>query len=144
MKIRGNLVDQLCEVDPAGYLAYVVVERGVRVLYLVVTKVIYGMLQAGLIWYRKLRSDLKGQGFLFNDYGPCVANREINSEEHTIRSHVDDVLSSHKDPKVNDSFAEWCQNKDGSLKNVEIHRGKVHQFFGMTLDFSVEGECKVQ
>ena len=84
MKIRGDLVDWLCEIDPASYLPYVVVEQGVRVLYLVVTKVIYGMLQAGLIWYRKLRSDLEGQGFLFNDYDPCVANREINSEEHTI------------------------------------------------------------
>ena len=27
---------------------------------------------------------------------------------------------------------------------MEVHRGKVHQFLGMTLDFSVEGECKVQ
>ena len=80
------------------------VERGVRVLYLLVTKAIYGMLQAGLLWYRKLRTDLEGQGFLFNPYDPCVANRMIDGQQHTIRFHVDDVLSSHKSAKVNDDF----------------------------------------
>ena len=105
MKIRGDLVDWLCEIDPASYLPYVVVERGVEVLYFIMTKAIYGVLQAGLLWYRKLCSDFEGQGFLFNAYGPCVANRNVNNEQHTIRFHVDDFLLSYKDPKVNDNFA---------------------------------------
>ena len=53
MKVRGELVDWLCEIDPSGYLRYVVTERGQKVLYLLVMKAIYGMLQAGLLWYRK-------------------------------------------------------------------------------------------
>ena len=64
MKVRGELVDWLCEIDPSGYLPYVVIKRGQKVLYLLVTKAIYSMLQAGLLWYRKLRSDLEGQGFI--------------------------------------------------------------------------------
>ena len=54
MKVRGELIDWLCQIDPSGYLPYVVVERGVRVLYLLVTKAIYGMLQAGLLWYPQI------------------------------------------------------------------------------------------
>ena len=85
---------------------YVVYERGVKVLYLVILKAIYGMLQAGLLWYRKFRSDLEGLGFHFNEYDPCVANRTIQNNQHTIRFHVDDVLSSHIDTTVKDKFAE--------------------------------------
>ena len=53
----------------------IVVERGIRMLYLIVTKAICGMLQAGLLWYRKFCTDLEEQDFIFNDYDPCVANR---------------------------------------------------------------------
>ena len=108
MKIWGELVDWLCEIDPASYLPFVVYERGVKVLYLLVTKAIYGMLEAGLLWYRKLKVDLETQGFVFNTYDPCVANREVEKNQHTVRFHVDDVLSSRVDSKVNDSFAKWC------------------------------------
>ena len=38
MKVRGELVDWLCQKDLVGYLPYVVVKRGIRVLYLSVTK----------------------------------------------------------------------------------------------------------
>lgn len=44
MKIRGQLVDWLCEIAPTAYLPYVVIERGVQGLYLLVTKAIYGIL----------------------------------------------------------------------------------------------------
>ena len=57
---------------------------------------------------------------------------------------MDDILSSHVDLKVNDIFASWFQSKYGDLKDVKVNHGKVHQFLGMTLDFSVEGECQVK
>ena len=144
MKIRGKLVDWLCQVDSTAYLPFVVIEKSVRVLYLLVTRAIYDMLQVGLLWYRKLRCDLEGQGFVFNLYNPCVANRMIKECQHTVRLHVDDVLSSHVDSKVNDTFAKWCQEKYGELKDVEVRRGKVHRFLGMVLDFSCEGVCHVK
>ena len=84
MKVRGELIDWLCQIDPSGYLPYVVVERGVRVLYLLVTKAIYGMLQAGLLWYHKLRTNLEEQGCIFNSYDPCVADRMVDGLQHTI------------------------------------------------------------
>ena len=66
------------------------------------------MLQAGLLRYCKLRCDLEGQDFVFNLYDPCVTNREIEKFQHMVRFHVNVVLSSHVDSKVNDTFAKWC------------------------------------
>ena len=67
--------------DPTTYAPYVVYERGVRVLYLVVMKAIYGMLEARLHWYRKFCNDLEGIGFIFNAYDPCVTNRIVSKSQ---------------------------------------------------------------
>ena len=143
MKVRGKLVDWLVDLDSITYLNMVVIKKGVKVIYLEILRAIYGMLEALLLWYRKFRSDLETIGFEFNVYDPCVAQRSKGKHQHTIRFHVDDVLSSHVDPKVNDGFAEWCQEKYGEMKSVEIKRGKLHTFLGMDLDFGIVGECHV-
>ena len=60
------------------------------------------MLKASLLCYMKYKKDIEGIGFKFNDYDLCIANRMVNGKQHTVRFHVDDLLSSHVDPKVND------------------------------------------
>ena len=47
------------------------------------------------------------------------------------------------DPKVNDEFASWAQEKYGEIKDVEITHGSKHTFLGMVLDFGSPGECHV-
>ena len=126
------------------YVPYAVVKKGVKVLYLIVNKVIYGMLEASLLWYHKLRGELEEQDFVFNNYGPCAANREIEGSKDTIRFHVNDVLLSHIKSRFNDTIGKWCQEKYGSLKPTEICRGTIHSFLGMTLDFLVPGECRIK
>ena len=49
MKIRGKLVDWLLEIDPTEYASLVVMERGVKVLYLHILRAIYGMIEAILL-----------------------------------------------------------------------------------------------
>ena len=66
MKITGKLVDWLVELAPETYRGYVVTERGKKVLYVVVLRAIYGMLEAALLWYRKFKVDLEAGGFMFN------------------------------------------------------------------------------
>ena len=124
MKIRGRLVDWLLEIDTHAYNSFVVMEKGEKVLYLHVIKAIYGMLEASLMWYRKLRRDLEEKGFQFNGYDPCVANRIVNKVQHTIRFHVDDIMSSHKDAAINDEFAQWANKKYGSIKKGICSPGK--------------------
>ena len=143
MKITGILVRYMTELDPR-YRDYVVYENGKKVIYVVVLRAIYGMLVAGLLFYKKLKKDLEAIDFKFNSYDPCVANRMINGKQHTVRFHVDDLMSSHIDPKVNDEFHQWAQSVYGTYKEVTCTRGKVHTFLGMTLDFRTKGKFKIR
>ena len=49
VKLTGILVNWLLELEPDTYKKYVVVEKGVRTLYLTRTKVIYGILIASVL-----------------------------------------------------------------------------------------------
>ena len=84
MKIRGTLVEWLVELDPTRYSNKVVYEKGKKVLYLEVLKAICGILIASLLWHWKFRSDLESEGFVFNTYDPCVANRVRHTYQQTI------------------------------------------------------------
>ena len=143
MKITGLLVDYLLEIDPT-YRDYIVYDRGKRVIYVVILRAIYGMLQASLLFYKRMRKDLKDHGFKFNPYDPCVCNKTVNGKQQTVRFHVDDLMSSHVDSKVNDEFLVWLNNTYGSLKAVTETRGKVHEYLGMTIDFSKKGKVKIR
>ena len=48
----------------------------------------------------------------------------INGKQHMIRFHVDNLMSSHVDKKVNDNFHKWLNKKYGSYGEVKVTRGK--------------------
>jgi hypothetical protein len=143
MKIRGPLVDILVEIAPEVYADYVTYENGRKILYVEMLKALYGMLQSSLLYYKKFRKDIESIGFVVNPYDPCVANRIVNGKQHTVTWHVDDLKSSHVDPKVNNEFLEWLQKKYGQLCEVKAKRGDRHDYLAMTLDYSTPGVVKV-
>jgi len=65
------------------------------------------------------------------------------SKQHTIRFHVDDLKSSHVNTKVNDEFKIWLNKMYGAFGEVKATRGKVHDYLGMTFDFSTKGKVIV-
>jgi hypothetical protein len=142
MKIRGVLVDILCEMDPV-YKPYVVYENGQKVLYVLLTKAIYGLLVSAMLFYRKLIKDLQEIGFEINPYDICVANRMVNGKQQTASWHVDDMKISHADPKVNNQFIEWANKKYGAFGGVKATRGKIHDYLAMTLDYRVPGQISI-
>jgi hypothetical protein len=77
MKITGVLVDMLVNINPELYGPAVVLENRKQVLYVEVLKAIYGTLEAALLCYKTFRKDLKDNGFVFNPYDPCVANKKV-------------------------------------------------------------------
>ena len=101
------------------------------------------MLVSAILWYNKFCSDLQSIGFVFNPYDPCVANRTIKGKQQTIRFHINDLMSSHVDKHVNDQFLAWLEEKYGEHGRVKLTRGKIHEFLGMTLDFSAQGKMRV-
>jgi hypothetical protein len=63
----------------------------------------------------------------------------------TVCFHVDDCKLSHEYPQVIDETIGWLKEEyksifeDGSGA-MKVHRGKVHKYLGMTLDFSNKGQ----
>ena len=92
---------------------------------------------------RNSNNDLEEQGFKFNPYDPCVANRMIKGSQHTILFHVDDLKCSHKKKTVNDEFAKWLEETYGQHGKMKIHCGKVHDYLGMKLDYSEKKKIKI-
>jgi hypothetical protein len=80
-----------------------------------------------------------------NPYEICVANRTVNGKQQHLTWHIDDLKSSHLNPKVNDEFTEWCENTYGSddLGHVVVIRGKIHAYLAMILDFTHGGALKM-
>ena len=115
MNIRGVCVDILCEID-LNYWDYTVTEDNQKVLYVHITQAIYGMLVSAMLFYCKLTKALLSYGFELNPYDPCVVNKMVNSEQLTVCWHVDDLKSSHINPKVNNEFLQWSSGNSVKSK----------------------------
>ena len=102
------------------------------------------MMKSALLFHRKLVADLTSLGFEINPYNPCVANKIINNKQMTICSHVDDLFIGHVDPTVVTSFLDWlAQRYDTEDKKLNVVRGHKHDYLGMNLDFSTNGEVQI-
>ena len=49
-------------------------KHGKKQMYVCLSKAMYGMLKAALLYYRKISWELKEYGFVINPYDPFVAN----------------------------------------------------------------------
>ena len=60
-----------------------------------------------------------------------------------MKYHVDDLMGSHVDPKVNDEFLKWLNEMYGHFGEVKATRGPIHDYLGMTFDFLEKGIVKI-
>ncbi len=108
----------------------------------------YGTMVAALLYYKKRLKSLTKQGFKLNPYDRCVANKIVRGKQITICFHVDGCKISHECVKVVVAMIKWLRAayerifEDGS-EVMKFHRGKVHKYLGMSLDFSHKGQCRV-
>ena len=109
---------------------------------------IYDIMKAALLFYQKFLGDLMTIGFELNLYDPCVANKTINRKQLALVWHVDYIKASHVEAEVVSCMAKWLGKtyeglfKDGSGK-MKLYRGKVHDYLGMNLDYTIKGEVKI-
>jgi hypothetical protein len=73
MKIQGIFMDILVEIALEVYQDYIIDKNSKKVLYLVMKKALYGMLQSALLFFKEFRVDIESIGFKVNPYDPCVA-----------------------------------------------------------------------
>ena len=101
----------------------------------------YGLLRSALLFYKKLVGELESSGFKLNPYDPCVANKTVKGNQMTVCWHVDDLKVSHVDSAEITKFGIWLNHTFGVT--VAEHRGKVHDYLGMIMDFSEEGKVSI-
>ncbi len=99
------------------------------------------MMKSALLFYRKLVSELREMGFEINPYDPYVANKMVNGTQMTIRWHVDDLVKSHLSQ---DEIMKVVQGiKDIYGENLAETVGTVHDYLGMTFDYSFTREVRI-
>ena len=107
-------------------------------------KSLYGTLQAALRFWEDLTNFLKEQGFERNEYDWCVMNREVDGSQETILFHVDDLKISHRNNAVLKNTVAQLTKRYGKINDLTVTYGKVHEFIGVTFDFSEEGKLMVK
>ena len=84
MILKGRLSYLLVNIGPKLYSRYIMLEKLVRVLYMKLQNDLYGLLSNALIFYFKLATDLKNNGFIINIYDLCVANKLVQGKMMTV------------------------------------------------------------
>ena len=102
-------------------------------LYVHLSKALYGMLRAALLFYKRVRSNLMDMGFEVNPYDPYVANKMVNGKQMTICWHLDDLKVTHVEKSAVTALALELAKLYGS--KTTISRGKVQDYIGTEMDF---------
>ena len=98
-KFTGKTVKILCKMNPK-HEEFVVREGNTRVLYLRLTKALYGCVKSALlVWYELFSSILEELRYVLNPHDKCVANCTIDGKQCTIAWYKDDMKILHTDPK---------------------------------------------
>ena len=135
------MVTLLEEIDPEYYKDFIFTyKRGRKCMYAESKKVVYGTLEASLIFWAKLSKILEEMGYQRNEYDWCFINKIIDNKQCTILWHVDDLKTSHVDPAIVPSVLDDIDVEYGKIAKITITRGKVHKYLGMTIDYSSPGK----
>ncbi len=107
-------------------------------LYIKLSKAIYGLLKSALLFYKKFVKDLKNYKtpFTINPYNPCVPNAKINGKQMTITWHINNLKVSHVNPFQITKFAAYLAAIYGN--GLVVHQGKIHNYLGMDLNFATD------
>ena len=74
-------------------------------------------------------------------YDPCLANAMINEKQMAVTWHVDDLKVSHENPAEITEFANYLAVIYG--ERLTVHRGLVHGYLGMDLDYTTKGKVGI-
>ena len=142
LKVTGAVALLLVESDPNKWKKHLRNENGKYVIYVICKKAIYGTMNAALLAYKKLAKLFRSWDFKMNPYDACVWNKMVNDKQFTILFHIDDLMLGHLCPNIVTFYIQKLQKEYGSLANLTVTRGRLHEFLGMTIDFRVKLEAR--
>jgi hypothetical protein len=133
MKMTGKSVEALCQTNEK-YRQFVTMEGGKLVIYLRLTKALYGCIKSAMLWYDLFSTTLEGMGFEINPYDACVANKMVDGKQCTIVWYVDDLKVSHMSEKVVRDILKTIESKFSGKLVVTV--GDHHVYLGMDIKFT--------
>jgi hypothetical protein len=132
VKVTGALTKFLMSIDEKLYSDFVINEKGHDVIYLQLTRALYGCLKSALQLWKHLSGNLMKRGYVLNPYDSCVANQTVEGYQFTIVWHVDDLkLSLILETVVNEEI-KCLESIYGPLVGS---KGLHHTYLGMDLNF---------
>lgn len=143
MKLEGKMAELLAQLDPAKYEPYLKPEHGKQTIYVKLKMALYGTIKAALLFWKHLSARLSALGYKLNPYNLCVMNKDIDSSNCTILWHVDDLKISHIDQKVVTRVINMLKAEFGKDTPLTVKRGKIYEYLGMILDYSISGKIKL-
>jgi hypothetical protein len=144
VKLQGPLAELLTKVDPELYTKYVTTERGKSVMYVQLQKALYGTLTASMLFWKDLSGHLSNEGYKANAYDPCVMNKVVNGKQCTVLWHVDDLKVSHVEGAVIEGVLDGLNKRYGVETPLTVTRGDLHDYLGMTIDYSTDGKAAIR
>ena len=101
----------------------------------------YGLLSSALMFYLKLATDLKNNGFVINPYDPCMEKKLFKGGAIKVVWDVEYLKLLRKDPIEVTNFAQYLSKIYSNKLN--INRVKIHYYIGMNLDYSETGVVNI-
>jgi hypothetical protein len=133
----------ICDIDPNYSKNIVYGRNGRKYLYAKLTKAVYGTLLGAILFYEKLSKQLVDWGYERNCYDRCTFNKMIDGNQITIQFHVDDLKISHIKQSVIDDVLNDLNNTFGTNKKpLAATTGDIHDYLGITIDYSEKGKVK--
>ena len=72
-----------------------------------------------------------------------MENKTVDGNQVTVVWHVEDLNISHKNEDTVDALINKLREQYRKEVDLAIHRGKVHEYLGMKLDYREEGKVKI-
>jgi hypothetical protein len=138
--LEGVLVDLYLNVNPAAKDMVTYSRTGKKRLYTRMNKALYGHMRSGRLFWENISSKLQSLGFESNPDDLCVMNKMVGDDQFTIVLHVDDLKLSFANAEGIEEVLAELESEYGKL---DIQRGKVLEYLGLTLDYSTDGVCKI-
>jgi len=137
LKIDATNAAILASIDPT-YTPYLT-EKGE--LFVKLRKCIYGCIESAKRWQAHLTATLTSMKLDPNPQDRCVFNMiGASGNQVTVVVYVDDLLITGKEQSDIDTVVAGLR---GAYPEIKYEAGLVHNYLGMTLDFSVKGTVSV-
>ena len=82
------------------------------------------------MWYNIYMYNMEKEGFVFNPYGKCTANKMINGKQCTIQWYADDNKVTHVSEDVITRVIDITKKSFGELV---VSRGNKYTFLDMDI-----------